>query len=175
MTLATEYVRVTRKIFEMYHEMGNAVLERLSTEELHYCPSSGSNSIAVLVKHMSGNMLSRFTDFLTTDGEKEWRDRDGEFVDTLGDKADIKSAWQNGWNCLFAALDSLTDEVVESGKAVIRQEPHSIVAAFNRQLAHYACHVGQMVYIAKVVQNEDWKSLSIPKGQSKSWNKPFLK
>lgn len=175
MSLATEYVRVSRKIFEMYKGMGDAVLERLSAEELHYRPSPGSNSIAVLVKHMSGNMLSRFTDFLSSDGEKEWRDRDGEFVDTLGDKADIKAAWDKGWNCLFAALDSLTDDLVENGKAIIRQEPHSVVAAFNRQQAHYACHVGQMVYIAKVVQNEDWKSLSIPKGQSKGWAKPFLK
>ncbi|HET8573356.1 MAG TPA: DUF1572 family protein [Edaphocola sp.] len=175
MSLASEYTQVTRKIFEMYKKMGDAVLERLSTEELHYCPSSESNSIAVLVKHMSGNMLSRFTDFLTTDGEKEWRDRDGEFEDTLVTKEEIIAAWEKGWTCLFTAFNSLTDDVVENGKAVIRQEPHSIVAAFNRQLAHYAGHVGQMVYIAKVIQNEGWKSLSIPKGASKGWRQPFLK
>lgn len=149
--------------------MGDAVIDRLSASELHFSPDENSNSIAVLVKHISGNMLSRFTDFLSTDGEKEWRDRDGEFIDTLAAKEEIAAVWENGWSCFFKALDGLTEEQLTTQKVTIRKEPHSIVGALNRQLAHYAGHIGQMVYIAKSLKKEKWQSLSIPKGQSKGW------
>lgn len=175
MNLAIDYINTTRKIFQLYKEMGDAVLVRLSEDELHFVPDTTANSIAVLVKHMNGNMLSRFTDFLHSDGEKEWRDRDGEFEDTLQSKEEIQKAWKEGWDCLFNAIDQISEEQLATHMVTIREEPHSIIAALNRQLAHYANHVGQMVYIAKALKKEAWQSLSIPKGQSKGWKKPFLK
>lgn len=175
MSLASDYLNVTKTIFASYKKMGDAVIERLSDAEFHYRPDEDSNNIAVLVKHISGNMLSRFTDFLTTDGEKEWRNRDGEFEDTLGSKEEISEAWEKGWDCFFNALNNITEEQLVHHKVTIRKEPHTIVAALNRQLAHYAYHIGQMVYVAKSLKKGSWQSLSIPKGQSKGWEKPFLK
>lgn len=175
MSIATEYLSITKTIFASYKKMGDAIIERLSEPELHYAPDENSNCIAVLVKHISGNMLSRFTDFLTTDGEKEWRDRDGEFMDTLKTKKEISETWEKGWACMFQALENITEEQLENRKITIRKEPHSIIAAFNRQLAHYADHIGQMVYIGKSLKKGAWQSLSIPKDQSKGWDKPFLK
>lgn len=170
MDIATEYINSCIKIFESYKKMGDAVIERLSEEQLHYTANESCNSIAVLVKHISGNMLSRFTNFLTEDGEKEWRNRDGEFVDTLKTKTKISEAWEKGWACLFFALKNISEEQIINKKVTIRQEPHSVVAAVNRQLAHYSDHIGQMVYVAKILKKDAWKSLSIPKGKSKEWN-----
>lgn len=170
MSFASDYLSSVKNIFESYKKMGDAVIERLSEEQLHFAADESCNSIAVLVKHISGNMLSRFTNFLTEDGEKEWRDRDGEFVDTLKTKNEISEVWEKGWNCLFFTLNKLTDEQVVNENVYIRKEPHSVTAALNRQLAHYADHVGQMVYIAKTLKKDAWKSLSIPKGKSREWN-----
>src|SRR5699024_3580109 len=130
---------------------------------LHWSANEASNSIAVIVKHMSGNMISRWTDFLITDGEKPNRRRDEEFLDTLKSKAEIISAWEKGWAVLFKAIGAL-DENDLLKSITIRGEKHTVIDAIERQLAHYAYHVGQIVYIGKEIKNENWESLCIPVG-----------
>jgi hypothetical protein len=128
-----------------------------------------SNSITNIVKHLSGNMLSRWTDFLTTDGEKEFRNRDEEFRPTTLNKQGMLMTWNKGWVCLFNALETITAENF-STILYIRNQGHTIMEAINRQVAHYAYHVGQIVFIGKMILNDDWKSLSIPKGSSENYN-----
>lgn len=118
---------------------------------------------------MNGNMLSRWTDFLTTDGEKEWRKRDEEFIVDFTTRAELMELWAAGWQCLYGALDSVNEENFDT-IIYIRNQGHSITEAINRQLAHYSYHVGQIVYIARMLRDSDWQSLSIPKGQSKAYN-----
>lgn len=125
--------------------------------------------MAAIIKHMAGNSLSRWTDFLTTDGEKEWRNRDNEFEDEHLSKAELTAHWNKGWQCLFDAIDPLTDNDLLK-KIYIRGEAHTVVEAINRQLAHLAMHVGQIVFIAKMIAGDDWISLTIPKGKSKEFN-----
>lgn len=166
----TNYLDGTRRLFRYYKSLGDKSLAQIRDEEIHEELAPGANSVAVIVKHMSGNMLSRWTDFLTSDGEKEWRNRDGEFEDTITDKKELLEVWEKGWDCLFSAIDPLTEE--DLGKIIyIRNEGHTVMEAMNRQLAHYASHVGQLVYLCKSIRGEDWQSLSIPKGESKSFNK----
>lgn len=163
-----------RKRFLSYKELGEKAMLQLSDEQLHWKPDANSNSIAVIVKHMSGNMLSRFTDFLDSDGEKPWRERDAEFEESNWSKEELLEKWNLGWHCLMNALDSLKAE--DLAKTVtIRSEPHSVVDALNRQLAHYPYHVGQIVYIAKALKGNDWNSLSIPKGSSQAFNDQMAK
>jgi hypothetical protein len=128
-----------------------------------------SNSIATIVKHLWGNMLSRWTDFLTSDGEKEWRQRDAEFDNDIGSQAELMDKWNEAWNCLFSALNSLTENDL-SKEIYIRNQGHSVTEAINRQLAHYPYHIGQIVFIGKLLCNDPWTSLSIPKGNSKAFN-----
>ncbi|OFZ09474.1 MAG: hypothetical protein A3D92_01845, partial [Bacteroidetes bacterium RIFCSPHIGHO2_02_FULL_44_7] len=128
-----------------------------------------SNSIATIVKHLHGNMLSRWTNFLHSDGEKEWRKRDEEFENDLTSKEDVLALWNEGWSLLFSVLDALTSADL-SKTIFIRNQGHSVVDAINRQLGHYPYHVGQIVFIGKMLQNEKWISLSIPKGNSKTYN-----
>jgi len=141
----------------------------LPDDKLFWQYNDESNSIAIIVKHLSGNMLSRWTDFLTSDGEKEWRHRDAEFENDIQTKTELIQKWNQGWDCLFNALNSLTIEDL-SKTIYIRNQGHSITEAINRQLSHYPYHVGQMVFIGKMICNEKWTSLSIPKGNSKSYN-----
>ncbi|MFT7612053.1 MAG: hypothetical protein ACI9J3_001002 [Parvicellaceae bacterium] len=157
------------KQFKYYQLLGGKTIEGLNEDQLLLKPESESNSIANLVHHISGNMLSRWSDFQKSDGEKEWRNRDQEFEDILLTKIQINEAWDNGWKCLFLALEKLSDE--DLSKAVyIRSKEHTILEAINRQLAHYSYHIGQIVFIGKMRLNEDWTTLSIPKGKSAIYN-----
>jgi len=152
-----------------YKDLGEKTFEQLEEKDFHFQPSSESNSIAVIVQHMTGNMLSRWTNFLTEDGEKEWRDRDDEFEIHQYSKQQIIDLWNKGWSCFLEAIESLTEN--DLTKAVsIRQEQLSVVDAINRQMAHYPYHVGQIVYIGRIIKNNEWRNLSIPKGQSQAYN-----
>jgi len=158
-----------RKLFRYYRSLGEKAMAQLSEEELRYQPGQDSNNIATIVKHLRGNMLSRWTDFLTSDGEKPWRQREQEFEDTLRSRTEIEAAWKEGWDCLFAAIDPLQEEDL-SRIVYIRNEGHTVQEALHRQLAHYSYHVGQIVYLARLAKAGKWESLSIPKGQSKQYN-----
>ena len=164
------YLVSARKQFEYYKMLGDKTISRLSDEQLFWQYNEQSNSIAVMVKHLWGNMLSRWTDFLTSDGEKTWRNRDGEFEADIKDRAELLAKWEAGWICLFNALDTVHAENFDT-TIYIRNMGHTIVEAVNRQMAHYAYHVGQMVYLGRMIQGENWESLSIPKGESKTYNK----
>lgn len=165
----TAYLESAKKQFEYYKMLGDKTIAQLPDDKLFWQYNDESNSIAIIVKHLSGNMLSRWTDFLTSDGEKEWRHRDAEFENDIQSKTELIQKWNQGWDCLFNALNSLTIEDL-SKTIYIRNQGHSITEAINRQLAHYPYHVGQMVFIGKMICNEKWTSLSIPKRNSKSYN-----
>ena len=158
------------KLFRYYKGLGEKAIAQLNDEQVLRKPNDASNSIALIVHHVSGNMLSRFTDFLTSDGEKPWRDREKEFDEDYADKAAMMTAWDNGWKCLFAALEPLKPEDV-SRIIYIRNEGQTVLEAIQRQLAHYASHVGQIIYFAKILKGDEFVSLSIPKGASKEFNK----
>lgn len=169
MTMELEYLKSIRELFEYYKAQGEKSIDQLEEKELFWQPNDGSNSISILVGHLSGNMKSRWTDFLTTDGEKTWRERDREFESTIESKEELLKVWNEGWDCLFNALKSVNQANFQT-VVYIRNQAHSIVYAFNRQLAHYASHIGQMVYFAKMIRSSNWKSLSIPKGESDEFN-----
>lgn len=163
------YLESTKKQFEYYKHLGEKAMEQLNEEQLFWQPDPDTNSIAIIVKHLAGNMLSRWTDFLNSDGEKEWRNRDGEFEADLQSRDEVTQVWNKGWECLFAAINPLT--ITDLNKTVyIRNQGHSVVDAINRQLAHYPYHIGQMVFLAKMMKQANWKSLSIPKGESQKFN-----
>ena len=147
------YLEGTLKLFAYYKSLGDKTLEQLSENDINWQYNEDSNSIAVLVKHLWGNMLSRWTDFLTTDGEKEWRQRDAEFENDIKNKEDLLNKWNEGWDCLFKALNALTEKDLET-IIYIRNEGHTVMEAINRQLAHYPYHIGQMVYIAKLLKGK---------------------
>lgn len=149
--------------------LGEKTFAQVSDEALFWQYNAESNSIATIVKHLWGNMMSRWTDFLTTDGEKDWRDREAEFVNDVTDREALLAKWNEGWQCFFSALDSLADQDLDK-VIYIRNMGHTVLEAINRQLAHYPYHVGQIVFIGKMVQDEAWVSLSIPKGNSVAYN-----
>jgi len=157
------------KQFQYYKSLGDKTFEQLSTEQLFWHPNDSSNSIALIVKHLGGNMLSRWTDFLTTDGEKDDRNRDREFENTWTDRDELISYWNAGWTCLFEAIGSL-DENDFDKIIYIRHQGHTVMEAILRQLAHYPYHIGQILYIGKICLGDTWSSLSIPKGHSLSYN-----
>lgn len=159
--------------FETYKVLGEKTFDQITDEDIHWQYNEASNSIAITVKHIVGNMLSRFTNFLTEDGEKSWRHRDTEFEDAYTSKAAMLNAWEKGWQCVFDAIAPLTEEMLEQ-TVFIRNEEHTIIEALNRQVAHYAYHIGQIVYIARMIKGDDWKSLSIPKGKSKEFNANYI-
>ncbi len=163
------YLDSAKKQFLYYKTLGEKAMEQLEPEQLFVAINEDTNNIATIVKHLSGNMLSRWTDFLTTDGEKEWRNRDAEFENDLLTKEAVLNAWNKGWDCLFNALKDLQPEQL-SQIIYIRNEGHSVIEAINRQLAHYPYHVGQVVFYAKQLKNTNWESLSIPKNNSKKYN-----
>ena len=163
------YLSSSIKQFEYYKSLGDKTFEQLTFNELQREFEEDSNSITIIVKHMVGNMLSRWTNFLTEDGEKEWRKRDEEFIDSFKNKAQFLEAWEKGWNCLFNAIKPLQKDDLER-VIYIRNQGHSITEAINRQMMHYAYHVGQIVLLGKLTKGSDWVSLSIPKGKSKAYN-----
>lgn len=169
MSVATNYLEITVKLFGYYKDLAEKSIAQLSEEQLHQRPDDSVNNIATLVKHMAGNMLSRFTDFLTTDGEKDWRNRDDEFEDTFDNRDELLNRWNQGWNCLLTTIMSLKPEDCEA-IVYIRNEGHTVLEAIARQLAHYSYHCGQIVSIAKAIKLGGFKSLSIPKGGSQEFN-----
>ncbi len=170
MTFKENYLENIRKLFRYYKSMGDQSLARLSEEEIHFRFEENSNNCAAIAKHVAGNALSRWTDFLTSDGEKEWRNRETEFVDDFESKEAVIDYWEKGWACVFDAVDHLSVEDLDK-VAYIRNEGHSVLEAINRQLAHYSYHVGQLVLLAKAIKGAEWQSLSIAKGQSNAFNK----
>ena len=168
--MTEDYMSSVQKQFEYYKLLGEKAMAQIPDEALFWQYNETSNSIATIVKHMTGNMLSRWTDFLTTDGEKEWRNRDAEFENDVNTRETLMQKWNEGWKCFLDALNSLTDD--DLGKIIyIRNQGHTVTEAINRQLAHYPYHVGQIVFIGKMVADDKWTSLSIPKGTSSSYNK----
>lgn len=168
--MKTDYLKSARKQFEYYKTVGEKTFDQLAEADLFWQYNPESNSIAIIVNHLWGNMRSRWTNFLTTDGEKEWRQRDLEFEPVIQSRDELLEKWNEGWSCLFSALDTIKEENFES-KLYIRNQEHSIVEAINRQLAHYAYHIGQIAYIGRMVLGPKWKSLTIPKGGSSDFNK----
>ena len=164
------FLESSKKLFYYYKSLVDRSLEQISEDQIHLQFDENSNNIATLVKHMAGNMLSRWTDFLTTDGEKEWRNRETEFEDTFQSKEEMLAYWEKGWKCLFDAIDPLKEGDL-SKIIYIRNEGHTVLEAMNRQLAHYSYHTGQLVFIAKALKSDSWNSLSIPKGKSEAFNK----
>ena len=158
------------KQFEYYKKLSDDTFSQLENKDIQWQYNSESNSIAIIVKHLVGNMLSRWTNFLTEDGEKDWRHRDTEFEYPYFSKDDMIDAWDKGWDCLFSALKPLQNDDFER-IIYIRNQGHTVSEAINRQLAHYSYHVGQIVYLGKMIRGEHWKSLSIPKGDSTKYNK----
>jgi len=163
------YLESVRKQFLYYKSLGEKAMSQLGEQELFWQFNPDSNSIAIIVNHLAGNMRSRFTDFMTTDGEKPWRNRDAEFEDSLNTAAQVQEVWESGWLCLLNALDGLAEHDLEK-IIYIRNDGHTVTEAINRQLAHYPYHIGQMIYIAKMLRGEKWNSLSIPKNQSATYN-----
>ena len=157
------------KQFQYYKSLGDKTFNQLTFEELQWKSSEDSNSISIISKHIIGNMLSRWTNFLTEDGEKTERNRDSEFEDTYTSKEDLIAAWESGWFCLFNALKSLNNSDLER-IIYIRNEGHTVIEAINRQLAHYPYHIGQIVFLGKLLKGNEWLSLSIPKGNSATYN-----
>ena len=158
------------KRLKYYKDLGDKTFVQLNDPDFHFTPAEECNSIAVIIQHMHGNMLSRWTNFLNSDGEKEWRQRDAEFEEQNLTKQQLLTLWEEGWKCFFDALESLSTEDMEK-TIYIRTETLSVPDAINRQLAHYTYHVGQIIYIGKMIKNKDWKSLSIPKSESSAYNK----
>ncbi len=168
-TFQNDFLTSAKRQFQYYKELGEKSIAQIAPEKLFHQMNDDSNSIAIIVQHLHGNMLSRWTDFLNSDGEKEWRKRDEEFETIIKTKEELIIKWNEGWDCLFKALDSIQEE--DFSKLIyIRNQGHTIVEAINRQLSHYPYHVGQMVYIAKMLSDIEWQSLSIPKNKSKDFN-----
>jgi hypothetical protein len=168
-----DFLMLTLERFEQLRDQGSKTLEQLTDADIHWSPDPESNSIAIIVQHLHGNMLSRFTDFLTSDGEKPNRHRDEEFIEKELSLDDIKKRWNAGWDCVFLALRPLTETDLTK-EIFIRNESHSVMEAVLRQLSHYAYHVGQIVYLGKHRKGNAWKTLSIPRGQSGQFiSRPF--
>lgn len=168
-TMQENYLHSAIKQFEYYKSLGEKTMSQLSDEELFWQYNVESNSMAIMVNHLWGNMMSRWTDFLNSDGEKEWRQRDEEFEDVIQNREELLKKWEEGWACLFYALSTINANNFET-EVYIRHQAHSIVDAINRQMMHYAYHIGQMVYLGRMIKGESWENLSIPKGESKSFN-----
>jgi hypothetical protein len=163
------YLTSVIKQFEYYKSLGDKTLAQVPDDQLNWQYHEDSNSLATIVKHLWGNMLSRWTDFLKSDGEKEWRNREAEFDNDLNGQEEVMAKWNEGWDCLFAAIRPLTNADLQT-IVYIRNQGHTVLEAINRQLAHYPYHVGQMLFLGKMICGEHWQSLSIPKGGSQQFN-----
>ena len=172
--VTTSCLEDSLSLFRFYKKMTEMAMEQVSDDQLFATLDEEMNSIAVIVKHIAGNMRSRWTDFLISDGEKPDRNRDQEFEAPPATREALLKLWEDGWNCLFSALEPLVDADL-SRTVTIRGEPHSVVQAINRQLAHYPYHCGQIVFLAKHFRGREWKSLTIPRGKSTSYNERVTK
>jgi uncharacterized damage-inducible protein DinB len=169
---AQDFLDSTIKTFRGQKDLAERAIAQLDDAQLHQALDPNTNCIAAIMKHMAGNLLSRWTEFLTTDGEKPWRNRDNEFVDDFTSRRDLMDYWQRGWDCLFAALESLTpDDLTKT--VFIRGEPHSVYLAIQRALGHDGYHTGQIILLARVLAKERWEVLTIPRGKSEEYNRDF--
>jgi uncharacterized damage-inducible protein DinB len=168
MTIGSEFLDQSRKVFRSQKDLADKAIDQLSDGELLWQPDSESNSVAINMKHLAGNMISRWTNFLTSDGEKPDRNRDGEFEIAEDDIQGLREYWERGYSVFFTTLDSLTeDDLLKT--VTIRNEPHTVIQAIQRQLSHYGYHIGQIVALAKHLNGENWKTLSIPRGKSEEY------
>ena len=167
--LTTSCLKDSVSLFRFYKRLGDGALAQASEEAIFTVLDAEANSIAIIVKHLEGNMRSRWRDFLTTDGEKPDRNRDGEFEAPPKTRAEVLALWDSGWELVFRELDRVTEPDL-SRTIYIRGEGHSVMQAIHRQLAHYAYHIGQIVFLAKHFAGRDWKSLTIPRGKSATFN-----
>ena len=168
-TIGSAFLQSAIKRVKYYKQLSERTFEQLEEKDFYFQPNSVSNSLAVIIQHMSGNMLSRWTGFLSEDGEKSWRDRDMEFEDAHYSRQELMDRWEKGWNCFIGALEGLKEQ--DLLKTVhIRNEPLLVIDAINRQLAHYPHHAGQIIYIGKMIRGVEWKSLSIEKNRSEEYN-----
>jgi hypothetical protein len=170
---STSYIQDSLSLFRFYKKLAEGAMEQVTDDQLFATLDEEMNSIAIIVKHMAGNMRSRWTEFLTSDGEKPDRNRDTEFVEPPKTRAALMQLWNEGWQRVFDALEPLSDSDLER-KVVIRGEPHSVMQAINRQLGHYAYHSGQIVFLAKHFKASEWKSLSVPRNNSADFNRRVL-
>jgi hypothetical protein len=162
MEIGINYLESTKHQFLYYKNIGEKAIDQLEENQLFLNFNENSNSIATIIKHLSGNMISRWTNFFTTDGEKDWRNRDAEFEHEITTKEELLKIWNSGWDCFLESLNSIQPNQL-STTIFIRNEPHSVIEAINRQLAHYPYHIGQIIFYAKMLKNSEWESLSIPK------------
>ncbi len=170
MAISAEFLSAIANTFEANKRLADRAVEQVPDDKLHTALDANTNSIATIMKHIAGNLISRWTDFLTTDGEKPWRNRDGEFVDTFPNRAELLAFWERGWACLSEALNSLKPEDLEK-TVTIRGEPHSVPLALERSLGHTCYHIGQIVQVARIHAGEKWQTLTIPRGESEKFNK----
>ena len=170
---STSYLEDSLALFRFYKKMAEGAIEQVTDEQLFATLDEEMNSIAIIVKHMAGNMRSRWTNFQTSDGEKSNRNRDTEFLTPPATRADLTQVWNDAWDKVFEALAPLSDQDVER-TVTIRGEPHSVMQAINRQIAHYAYHCGQIVFLAKHFKASEWKSLSVPRNKSAEFNRRVL-
>jgi hypothetical protein len=169
MNIAAEFLAAISNAFEANKRLADRAVEQLPDDKLHIALVGNTNSIAVIMKHIAGNLQSRWTDFLSTDGEKPWRNRDDEFVDTFGSRQEVLDFWERGWTCLRETLKSLSPQDLEK-TVFIRGEAHSVPLALERSLGHTCYHIEQIVQVARVLAGEQWKVLTIPRGQSQQFN-----
>jgi hypothetical protein len=170
MNIAAEFMNAIINAFEANKRLADRAVEQLPDDKLHVALDENTDSVAVVMKHVAGNLISRWTDFLTMDGEKPGRNRDDEFVDSFSSRAELLDCWERGWACLLTTLKSLKPE--DLGKTVlIREEPHSVPLALERSLGHSCYHIGQIVQLARIHAGENWKTLTIPRGGSEQFNK----
>ena len=170
MDIAAAFMAASINAFEANKRMADRAVEQVPDNKLHVALDANTNSIAVIMKHVAGNLLSRWTDFLTTDGEKPWRNRDDEFVDSFDSRAEVVQLWGRGWECLLKTLRSLKPEDLEK-TVTIRGEPHSVPLALERSLGHTCYHIGQIVQVARIHAGDKWNTLTIPRGGSEQFNK----
>jgi Protein of unknown function (DUF1572) len=167
---ARHYLENVISEFRLLKKQGERAMAQLDDAQFFIALDAESNSVAILVKHIAGNLRSRWTDFLTSDGEKPDRFRDQEFILEAGaTRTELMRGWEEGWQCLFGALEPLPPEDAMR-RVMIRREPHTVIQATNRQLTHYAAHIGQIVFLAKHLKAADWKTISVPRGQSEQFN-----
>jgi hypothetical protein len=168
-TIADEFLQTAIRRLRYYKELGERTFSQLEEKDFYFQPNEESNSIAVIIQHLQGNMLSRWTHFLSQDGEKAWRQRDQEFEIHDYSKSELLELWEKGWSCFLSTLESLREaDLLKT--ILIRKEPLTVMDAINRQLAHYPYHIGQILYLGRIIKNKDWQNLSVPKGHSEQYN-----